>query len=76
MPVFIFYKKNFYSEKIQPKNISCRVINETTSQKLYNCFSLIDANDIISKTDINDALIIMHNKVLDCYNINPPFMTK
>ena len=30
----------------------------------------------MSKTDNNDALITLHNKILDCYNISCPIKTK
>ena len=76
MPIFIIYKQYFDSEKNPPKKISYRIINETTLQNLYNNFSLIDANEIMSKTDVNDALITLHNKILDCYNVSCPIKTK
>ena len=59
-----------------PKKIRYRLINETTHQNFYNNFSLTDANEIMSKTYVNDAIIILHNKILDCYNLSCPIKTK
>ena len=76
MRIFIIYKHYFGSEKNPPKKNSYRIINETTLQSLYNNFSLIDANDIMSKIDVNDVIITLHNKILDCYNASCPINTK
>ena len=38
-------------------------------------YSLNDANEIMSKTDNNDAIITMHNKIIDCCNVSCPIET-
>ena len=37
---------------------------------------MIDANEIMSKIDVNDAILTLHNKIPVCYNVSYPIKTK
>ena len=59
-----------------PKTIIYWVVNRTSLRNLYFIFSLIDTIETMSKTDINDALLTLHSKILDFSNVICPILTK
>ena len=69
LPIFIKYDNYFDTDKIPPKQIRYRVMNETTLNNFYQKFSLIE-------TDINKALVKLDNKIMECYNECCPIKTK
>ena len=43
-------------------------MNETTQTIFYENFSKIDTTLLLIENDINEALIKLDNKTMDCYN--------
>ena len=58
----------FNADKLRPKQIRYRLANETTLNRFYHKFSMIDITHIINESDNNEALIELDNKILECYN--------
>ena len=76
LPIFIKYDNYFDTDKIPPKQIRYRVMNETTLNNFYQKFSMIDTTQLMIETDINEALIKLDNKIMECYNECCPIKTK
>ena len=73
---FINYDNYFKTDKLPPMQIRYRLVNETTLNKLYHKFSMIDTTHILNECDNNEALTKLDNKILECYNECCPNKTK
>ena len=68
-------KNYFDSKKLLSENISYRVIKNTSLQNLCNHFILKNTDELMSKTDINDAMVSWHKMIVECYNVVSPVRT-
>ena len=76
LPVFIIYKSYLTNNRISPKEISFRLINEATLNNFYERFGNEIACFPVDGDDIDVSIELLNEKILNCYNLCCPIKTK
>ena len=76
LPIFIIYKDYLATDRLSPKEITYRLINEATLNNFYERFRSEVATFSIDNSNVDSSIELLNEKILNCYNYCCPIKTK
>ena len=76
LPIFLIYSDYYSENTVKPREYSYRVINEETLSNLYDKVASTNFSNVVEEEDIDNAVLLFHENLLQMYNECCPIRTK